>query len=518
MKRKIKKNFIIVIVFLAGAVATLAYLYKQEKINDVSATPSQIWTENKPLISPETPTDVGLDIFVKIAKKFKPTVVNIHTTQTVKSVSPFGQFGGGGGGGGMEDDFFRRFFDDFFGGMPNLPKDYKQKNLGSGFIISEDGYIITNHHVIDKAEEIKVKLSNSDKNSFNAKLIGSDKWTDVAVLKIDPKGKKLPVAPLGNSDVIEVGEWVAAIGHPFGYGHTVSHGIISAKERILGENGASHPFNDYIQTDASINLGNSGGPLISAKGEVIGINVATDVRAQGIIGFAIPINIAKDLIPQLIKLGHAVRGFIGIVYEDLTEELAEYLKLDKSQKGVVISEVIKGNPADLAGLKVYDVIIEFNGAPISSGRDLLRQVGKTPVGKSSQIKVLREGDTKTFELKPIERKDESIDESEAKEKEPKKGKPELGLEVEDLDHYPGLRDKLKVSEGVVITNVAKDSPAQKAGLEKGDVIVEINRQKISDLSDYRKVISGFQKGKSYLFRVKDRRRSGTSALVIIKVE
>ncbi len=504
-----KRFFVVVSIFMMGGAAAFAYLYKKEKISPVSAT-SQIWTENQPLITPNA-TVTLTDIFEKIAEKFKPTVVNIHTTQTIKTISPFQQFRGG-----PDDDFFRRFFDDFFGQIPNLPKDFKQKNLGSGFIISSDGYIITNHHVVDKADEIKVKLSDTDKETFDAKIIGSDHFTDIALIKIDPKGKQLPVAPLGDSDKTRVGQWVAAIGHPFGYGHTVTHGIISAKERLLG-NGVTHPYNDYIQTDASINLGNSGGPLISTEGEVVGINVATDARAQGVIGFAIPINVAKDLMPQLIKTGHAVRGFIGIVWHELTEELSQYLKLKKDQQGVVISEVIKGNPADLAGLKIYDVIVEFNGAPIRSGRELLKEVAKAPVGKPVPLKVLRDGKEKEFQLKPVERKEEKEGETKKpSKKEEGKEQPTLGLQVEDIDRYPGLKEKFELADGVVVINVEKDSPAEKAGIEKGDIITEVNREKIRNISDFRAAISKAKKGEPYLFKIKN--EMGGSSLVVIKVE
>jgi len=507
-----KKCVVIVAIFVMGGAATFAYLYQEKEVSHLSAK-TDVWTDNKPLIS-LTKGVLALDLYEKIAQRFIPTVVNIHTTSTIKQQSPLQQFRGFGGG---ENEFFRRFFDDYFGQAPSAPKEFKQKNLGSGFIISDDGYIITNHHVIDNADEIKVKLNGNDKKSFDAKLIGSDQFTDVALIKIDLKGKKLPVAPLGDSDTVKVGGWVLAIGHPFGYGHTVTHGIVSAQQRLLGD-GISHPYNDYIQTDASINLGNSGGPLINSRGEVIGINVATDARAQGVIGFAIPINIAKALIPQLIKSGHAVRGFIGIVWNELTEDLAAYLKLKKDQKGVVISEIIKGNPADLAGLKVYDVIVEFNGQKIENGRDLLKQVGLAEVGKEVAINVYREGKTKALTLIPIERKEAGIvtKEDKSKKDDKKSDQSKLGLGVEDVNRYPGLKEKLNVSEGVIIVAVKPDSPAAKAGLEKGDVIVEANRQKIKNVGDFKKALKNIKKGKSYLFRIKNSPTS--TSLVIVKVE
>ena len=501
-----KKFALIFLVFAMGAAASFVYLYQKDKLSPLIAK-SPVWTENSPSIPPSQGVS-DIQIFVKIAEKLNPTVVNINTSQTVKTASPFEGF--------ENDEFFRRFFDDFFGRqMPKHPKNFKQQSLGSGFIISKEGYIITNNHVIEKADEIKVKLNETDKKSYDAKVIGSDKRTDIALIKIDPKGIDLPVAPLGDSEKIRVGEWVVAIGHPFGYGHTVSNGIVSAKERLFGE-GTSHPYNDFIQTNASINLGNSGGPLINIQGEVIGVNVATDARAQGIIGFAIPINVAKNIIPQLMEKGHAVRGFIGIQWYELTEDLVKYLKLTKGQEGVVVAEVVKGEPADLAGLKVYDVITEFNGKPIKSGRDLLQEVGKAPVGKSVSLKILREGKEKTFSVTPIERKDEDEDRTK-KEKDPKdkkEDKPKLGLQIEDLKNYPGLREKLEISSGVVVTDVTEASPAEKAGFEKGDIIVEVDKQKVSDASDFKNSISKFKKGNSYLFKVL---RERELKLIVIEV-
>ncbi|OGP05143.1 MAG: hypothetical protein A2Z91_03050 [Deltaproteobacteria bacterium GWA2_38_16] len=498
-----------------GALASFAYLYHKGNLTPLIAK-SPIWTENAPLItSPTSNGSTNVEIFVNIAEKLRPTVVNIHTTQTIKGggISPFQGF--------EDDEFFRRFFDDFFGqrGMPkSKPKDFKQQNLGSGFIISRDGYIITNNHVIEKADEIKVKLTEESKESYTAKLIGTDARTDIALIKIDPKGKELPVAPLGDSDKLRVGEWVAAIGHPFGYGHTVSHGIVSAKERLFGD-GVTHPYNDYIQTDASINLGNSGGPLINIQGEVIGINVATDARAQGIIGFAIPINVAKNIIPQLSEKGHAIRGFIGIQFHELTSDLAKQFKLKKDQEGVVVAEIIKGEPADLAGLKVYDVIIEFNGKKVKSGRDLLQEVGKAPVGKPASLKILREGEEKILTLTPVERKDElerKTKKEKSKKGEEKEEKIKLGIQVDDLKNYPGILEKLEVGiMGVVITDIEEESPAGRASLEKGDIITEIDKQKVTSVSQFMDIVSTLKKKHSYLFRVI---QQGAIKLVVIKVE
>ena len=308
--------------------------------------------------------------FVELSKRLKPTVVNIRTTKHIKPRAG-SQFRG--------NDPFADLFGQFFGQqMPQQPR--KQQGMGTGFIISADGFILTNNHVVNGADEIMVKLS--DGREIKAELKGLDDKLDVALLKISDKAT-LPFAELGNSDALEVGEWVMAIGNPFGLAHTVTAGIVSAKGRVIG----SGPYDDYIQTDASINPGNSGGPLFSSEGKVIGINTAIIANGQGI-GFAIPINMAKTVADQLKATGKVVRGYLGVNFGALTPKLAKSLGLS-SDKGAIITHVLKDSPAEKAGFKVEDVIVRFDGKAVDAETDLPKVIASTPVGKSVKAVVYR---------------------------------------------------------------------------------------------------------------------------------
>lgn len=318
--------------------------------------------------------------FASLAKELNPAVVNISTTQVIEGFGGFpGPF--------REGDPFEEFFKRFFGDVP--PPEYKQRSLGSGFIISKDGYIVTNGHVVENAQEIKVTLMGGRK--FDAKVIGQDSKTDLALIKITPVGD-LPSAKLGDSAKLEVGDWVVAIGNPFGLGHTVTAGIVSAKGRIIG----AGPYDDFIQTDASINPGNSGGPLFNLLGEVVGVNTAILGGAQGI-GFATPINLAKEVIFQLKNEGRVIRGWIGVSAQELTPEIAQSFNL-KEAKGALISEVAPQGPADRAGLMRGDIIIEFDGKEVKQVEDLPRLVANTSVGKTVKVKVLRNGEIRAFSI------------------------------------------------------------------------------------------------------------------------
>jgi len=304
--------------------------------------------------------------FAELVKKEKPAVVNISTTQTVQGE---GALSGRG-----------HPFQEFFGDI--LPQEFKGVSLGSGFIINPDGLILTNHHVVEKAEKIQVRLS--DKRRFEAELIGLDPKTDIALIRIK-NPELLPFVQLGDSDRAEVGEWVVAIGNPFGLEQTVTVGIVSAKGRAIG----SGPYDDYIQTDASINPGNSGGPLFNIQGEVIGINTAINPSGQGI-GFAIPINQVKKVLGQLEKEGKVTRGWLGVMIQEFTKDLARSFGL-KNGEGALVSDVFEDSPAALAGIKKGDVIVEFNGKKIGHMRQLPVAVAETPIGKQVSLKILRDG-------------------------------------------------------------------------------------------------------------------------------
>ncbi len=326
--------------------------------------------------------------FASVAKRATPSVVNVFTKQRVR-VSPFGGPFGGGDGDPF-DDFFRQMF-------PEMPREMEQKSLGSGVIIDGDGYIVTNHHVVANADEIQVKLS--DARSFPAELVGSDARTDVALIRI--RGQNLPKAELGSSDELAVGDWVLAIGNPFGLEETVTAGIVSAKARSIG-NG---PFDNFIQTDASINPGNSGGALIDIDGKVVGVNSAIYSRSGGSIGigFAIPINLAMKIVEQLRTHKHVVRGWLGVTMQDVTPELARTFGLP-SAEGALISNIFRGGPAHRAGLQRGDVVVRFEGRPVKNSGDLTRWASEAAVGKTVSLEVVREGQRQTVSLTIAEAK------------------------------------------------------------------------------------------------------------------
>lgn len=392
--------------------------------------------------------------FTLAAKKVTPSVVNVSTVSKKKMVQPF---------------FDISPFDEFFRGMQPKPQYRREKSLGSGFIISKDGYILTNDHVVRDAETIKIKLSNE--KVYDGRVIGSDPKTDIAVVKISA-GEDLPVAVLGDSGKLEVGQWAIAIGNPFGLSRTVTVGVVSA----TGRTGMGiETYEDFIQTDAAINPGNSGGPLLNVYGEVIGINTAIVAAGQGI-GFAIPINMAKEIIPQLIRKGSVSRGWLGVSIQPVTEELARSFGL-KQVQGALVSEVMAGGPAAKGGVKQGDVITGFAGKTVRDVQQLQRIVADTPVGRKVEMEVVRSG--KTLKLSIVTGSQES---AEAMRPRPEDIEPAalLGLTVEELP--PQIRAQGVI--GVLVTEVEDGSIAGEAGLQAGDVIVAVNQKRITNLSGY----------------------------------
>ena len=442
--------------------------------------------------APEGRTVTALPDFVALAKRMKPVVVNISTTQVSESRgqqefgSPFG-----------DDDPFNDFWRRFFGGPMPRGGPQRQRSLGSGFIIDADGSILTNNHVVENAQKIVVKLS--DDQEYEAKVVGRDAKTDIAIIKINAKAA-LTAASLGDSDHLDVGEWVVAIGNPFGLDSTVTSGIVSAKGRHIGQG----PYDNFIQTDASINPGNSGGPLINLRGEVIGINTAIFSRTGGNmgIGFAIPINLAKELLPQLRGKGKVTRGYLGVLIQKVTPEIAESLGMDRGY-GALVANVSKDGPADKAGVKVGDVIVEFDGKEVKDSGDLPIIVARTAVDKKIRMKVLRDKKELTLNVAVGELKDEEVVASV-----PEKG--ELGMTVQKLT--PQLAENLGLdkTDGVVVTAVELGSAADEAGIRRGDVIVEVDRKPVRGVEEYRKAIAGSRKGRGVLFLV----RRGESTLFL----
>ncbi|MCD6384832.1 DegQ family serine endoprotease, partial [Candidatus Sumerlaeota bacterium] len=424
------------------------------------------------------------DAFVEATEKVKPAVVSIVSIKKVRFAAPqwsipedffdpFKDFWG--------DDFLDRFFRHRF--PQREPREYTQRGLGSGVIVDgKNGYILTANHVVEGADEINVMLS--DKRTFKAKIIGTDPKTDVAVLQI--KGKNLPEAELGDSDKLRVGDWVVAIGNPFELYYTVTAGIVSAKGRSIGITGRSpedRGYEDFIQTDAAINPGNSGGPLIDLEGKVVGINDAIATRSGGYmgIGFAIPINMAKSVMEQLITYGEVIRGWLGVGIQNLTPELAKEFKI-RDNKGVLVTQVFSDSPAEEAGFQPGDVIVEVDGDKIEDIDELRNMIAFMRPGTEVEIVVIRDGHRKTLDV--------TIGKQPAEISEAIGGGAELthskfGITVAELNNE--LRRKYgipKGAEGVVVTGVKRGSTAQLAGIKEGDLIVEVNRKKVTSLDEY----------------------------------
>lgn len=448
-------------------------------------------------IVPVVPKDMP-GSFADLVEKLSPAVVNISTTQMVKS-------GGGMQMFGMPEglpndpafDQFKQFFEQF-NRMQGKPVEREVTSLGSGFVIDASGYIITNYHVIDGAEEVSVRFS--DDTDLKAKIIGRDQKTDLALLKVESK-TPLAYVPLGDSDKARVGDWVVSIGNPFGLGGTVTAGIISARQRSIN----AGPYDDFIQTDAAINRGNSGGPLFNTKGEVIGINSAIFSTNGGSIGigFAIPTNLAKPIIDQLKQYGKTHRGWLGVKIQDVTDEIANSVGLKKG-KGALVVEVTEGGPAAKAGVKAGDIITHFNNKEITEMRFLPRMVAESKIGEKASLTVWRKGSSVSLTMTIEELKDEAADEvatgdGDAPKLTSKGAESVLGLSVKTLDD--GARAELglpKALQGVVILSITEGSEAAKRGLNKGDVIVEINNEKIDSAATFKRLAGDAKKaGRDY---------------------
>ncbi len=446
----------------------------------------------------------SLPDFTELVEDHGAAVVNISTTQKLKRPKaprmphglpegiPEGPFG----------DLFRHFFGDPGGG--GGIEQYDAKSLGSGFIISSDGYVLTNHHVIKDATEILVRLS--DRRELVAELIGSDERSDVALLKID--ADRLPVVKIGSSEKLKVGEWVLAIGTPFGFDHSATAGIVSAKGRALPREN----YVPFIQTDVAINPGNSGGPLFNLDGEVVGINSQIYSRTGGFMGlsFAIPIDMAMKVVKQLKDSGHVTRGWLGVLIQDVTRELAESFGMDKP-RGALVAKVVPGSPAEAAGLKVGDVITKFNGKAIILSSDLPPLVGITPVGEKVRVEILRNGKVKTLSVKLGEL---SEDDLQLAGGEPKSAKASrLKITVSDLT--PEQRKRLDISEKGVLVNQVQAGPARKAGVRRGDVILMINNVEVTDAKQFRELVKGLPAGKSVPMLVQ---RRGGPVFLALKID
>ncbi len=433
-----------------------------------------------PVFNAEAKTDTFRLIpenFSQLAEKASPAVVNIRTVKTIKGGGRvFRHFKKGPFG---EDDPMRDFFDRFFG--EDRQRNFTQRSLGSGFIIEQEGYIVTNNHVIENADKIEVILN--DEKEFDAEIVGRDPNTDLALIKIKSE-RNLPVLKFGDSDTIQVGQWVVAIGNPFGLEQTVTAGIISAKGRVIG----SGPYDDFLQTDASINPGNSGGPLLNMKGEVIGINTAIVAGGQGI-GFAIPVNLAKGIIKQLRSTGEVTRGWLGVSIQDISKEVAAYYGIEE-KKGVLVIAVFPGDPADIAGIQPRDIILSVNGKKVGTSRELTSLIANIGVDDTAKVKAWRNGKTKTFEVKIAKRDEKKIIAKGTN----KEHKDELGMRVTALTPELAKRFNIKEDKGVIVVAVEADSKAAEAGVRTRDIIKEINRKDVLTVDDFNKAINEIKDG------------------------
>ena len=416
--------------------------------------------------------------WVELARALKPAVVNISTKRVEEGwrppESPFGQ-----------NDPFNQFFAPFFRGAPRRTV----RSLGSGFAINSAGFVVTNNHVVDGATEIRVTLA--DGREFSAKVLGRDPKTDIALLKVEATG--LPVIPLGDSTRLEVGEPVMAIGNPFGLEQTVTTGIVSATGRVIGEG----PYDDFIQTDASINPGNSCGPLINAQGQAVGINAAIVSRSGGSvgIGFAIPINLAKPVLTQLAASGHVVRGYLGVTIQRVTTDLAKSFNLPDAH-GALVTSVAEGGPARGAGLRPGDVIVEYDGRRLARSDELPRLVGETLLGRDVPLTVVRDGKTLTLRAMIVK-----LAEPEEQRTAQTGGRPSLGIAVQTVTRELAAQLGLPAQQGVLVSGVEDGSPAASAGVQPGDVIAEIDKKPVQSVDDLERELAGVRPGAPVLFFV-----------------
>jgi serine protease Do len=449
--------------------------------------------------------------FSQISKQLEPTVVNVNTESTIKNPHRRGR--GGNPDQPDDQDPFGDFFDKFFGGQQNNGP-IRERSLGSGVIVDAKGYILTNRHVVEKADRIRVKLMDDPPGTFHdAKVIGSDQETDLAVIKIEPE-KPLPVAKLGNSDSMEVGDWVLAVGSPFGLSETVTAGIVSAKGRNIVPN---RQFQSFIQTDAAINPGNSGGPLVNMAGEVIGINTAilTDTNAYAGVGFAMPSNTVVSVYNQLIAPEHRVaRGSIGIIF-NAQENPAISRVYGAGAGGVTVSAVTAGSPAEQAGLKVGDTIVSVDGKPVKNGDELVADIASRKPGTKVNLGFVRNGKKQEAAVTVTDRaklfaarlgEDDENGEAEA----PKESK--LGLTVRAITSEMADRLDIPVGKGVIVQDIKPSSFADDVGLTRGDVILEINKQAVNSEDDFNRISSTLKSGQDVVFLVRQRgsgRQDGT---------
>lgn len=472
-----KKKLVILTLIIAITVVFLGF------------TQSIYAQENKPNLTLEAFSNSIADI----AETVGPAVVNIDTVRMVKTQFP-----------SFEDPIFKRFFGREF---EEFRRTIPQKGTGSGFIINQEGYVLTNEHVVRKADKIKVTLS--DGREFDGEVIGSDVTSDMAIVKI--KADHLPLVALGDSDKLRVGEIVIAIGNPYGLQQTVTMGVVSAKGRSIPTGIEGRVYKDFIQTDAAINPGNSGGPLLNTKGEVVGINTAIIPFAQGI-GFAIPINIAKKNIDDLINFGKVIRSWLGVYIQEVTPEIAKQFNQAEA-KGVLVGDVVKNSPAEEVGIKTGDIIKKVNNEEVNSPEELQDKIGNIEIGKEANIGIVRNGEIISFIVKISEMP--TVEEEGSESPKEKVFSVQTGLKVESVTTEIAKELGLPWIKGLVITEVVPGSSADDMGLQQGDIVLEANRTEVSSIGEWEKVINKLEPGDTLLLLVF---RNQHTYYVPIKVE
>ena len=464
-----------IFVFMVGGLIGLAVMVASGTLpEDLVIHPSAV-TAAEPALPSTDASPVPGQPFVAIAKQAKASVVNIASvkTRTSRGNQGFNPF--------FDDPFFRQFFGDEFGPRTPAPRERREQGMGSGVIVSSDGYIVTNNHVVEDADEVKVSLGN--KRTFTAKVIGTDPKTDVAVIKID--ASNLPTLPWGDATQLQVGEMVLAVGNPFGLNQTVTMGIISAVGRA---NVGIVDYEDFIQTDAAINPGNSGGALVNLKGELIGINTAIFTQSGGYmgIGFAIPSNMAKSVMTSLIQHGKVVRGWLGVSIQELTPELAEQFGTTQTT-GVLVGDVMEESPAAKAKLERGDIIISYHGTTVRDPGHLRALVAETAPGTTLTVSLLRNGKTRTVSV-TISELPKDVASASGSDQNGTTGHHALaGITVENFSPQDERFGRSTVRSGVVVTKIDADSPAAQAGLRTGDIIREINRKPVKDVRDFQRL-------------------------------
>jgi serine protease Do len=504
---KINKNTVFLVLvlfvgFIAGILLAAPLGFSPETLSRDTASATSISADNPQV------HDLMQQIskaFEDAASKVSSSVVSIFAEQTVQVQSPFG----------FPDDAFKDFFGEdffkhFFGTPPSKEEKRTVRSLGSGVIVTGDGYILTNNHVVANAEKLSVVIG--DNKTYDAKVVGTDPPTDVAVIKID--ADNLPAATLGNSDDVKVGQWVIAVGNPFQLFHTVTHGIISAEGR---SSVGLADYEDFFQTDASINPGNSGGALADMEGNVIGINTAIASPSGGNvgIGFAIPVNMAKQVMEDLLKKGKVTRGYIGLVPQDIDESLAKALKLSGTE-GVIVGDVDKAGPADRAGIKRGDVIVEFDGKKVENSTQLRNMAAQAKPGSEVKIGLLRDGKKMEVSVNLAERPEGREERQEPERQQPEGQTSEkLGLSIQTLT--PDIAEQLgyQNDHGVIVADVMAGSPGEEAGLQRGDLIKEVNRREIKNVRDFENEVKGLKSGDVAALLV---RRGQNTFFTTIKIE